>query len=99
MTHLTYDDLTNFMKINEEYYTDDQAKLMERVNQHFDECEHCVNMYNEIIARQDIAEFVLSEKIMFGVNFTLVTEERNEHNEHNEHNESQRLLPDNKRLG
>ena len=39
---------------------------MEKVSQHFGECDYCVNIYNEIIVRHNIAELVLGESIPLG---------------------------------
>ena len=66
MTHLTYDELASYLQTDIEDYTDEEARLMAKVSNHFDECEHCVAAFYDMMYRHSAAEILLGEPIPLG---------------------------------
>jgi len=65
---LTYDDLAAYLRIDIDDFTDDEARLMEKVSCHFDECDRCAAAFNEMMCRQSVAELLLGEPVPLGRN-------------------------------
>ena len=63
MQHLTFDEIFTYFKTNENNMSADRITLVEKVSSHFDECERCLRIYNEIMVRHCVAEYIVGATI------------------------------------
>ena len=62
--HLTFDELAEYLSIDiDSRFTKKKVRLMEKVSNHFEECDQCVKIFNELMMRHAFAEFIMGEEM------------------------------------